>query len=113
MLESYPALKSVVETLDEYLQTAHPSYFGPEPIHPVLPLKRAKVLHDNLWGTNAFSWRELALIDSPIIQRLRDIHQVGLALQTYMCARHSRFEHSIGPRRAGKSGHEWAGEKRP
>ena len=96
MLESYPALRDVTAAIDEHLQTAHSSYFGPEPTHPVLPLKRSKVLHDNLWGTNSFSWRELALIDSPIIQRLRDIHQVGLALQTYMCARHSRFEHSIG-----------------
>lgn len=96
MLESYPALKVVVETIDEYLEDTHPSYFGSKPIHPVLPLKRSKVLHDNLWGTNPFSWRELALIDSPVIQRLRDIHQIGLALQTYMCARHSRFEHSIG-----------------
>ena len=96
MLTSYPALAKVAAVLDEYLQSTHPSYFGPQPTHPVLGVKRTKVLHDNLWGTNSFSWRELALIDSPLIQRLRDIHQVGLALQTYMCARHSRFEHSIG-----------------
>ena len=96
MLEAYPALAAVTKAIDEYLRESHSSYFSDQPVHPVLPLKRSKVLHDNLWGTNRFSWRELALIDSPIIQRLRDIHQVGLALQTYMCARHSRFEHSIG-----------------
>jgi uncharacterized protein len=96
VLEAYPALAAVTKSIDEYLQESHPSYFGPYPTHPVLPLKRSKVLHDNLWGTSRFSWRELALIDSPIIQRLRDIHQVGLAFQTYMSARHTRFEHSIG-----------------
>lgn len=96
MLENYPAVVAVRRAVDEYLQTAHPSYFGATPSHPVLPLKRSKIFHDNLWGTNRFSWRELALIDSPILQRLRDIHQTGLAFQTYMGARHSRFEHSIG-----------------
>lgn len=96
MLSSYPALQAVVDVIDSYLQTSHPSYFGGAPVHPVLPVKRHKILHDNLWGTNAFSWRELALIDCPVLQRLRDIQQVGLAYQTYMCARHSRFEHSLG-----------------
>lgn len=64
--------------------------------HPVLPVKRSEVIHDNLWGTSRFSWRELVLIDSPIIQRLRDIHQVGLGFQIYPSARHSRFEHCLG-----------------
>lgn len=96
LIENYPALLAVAESIDNYLDKAHPSYFGADPKHPVLPLKRSKILHDNLWGTNRFSWRELALIDSPIIQRLRDIHQTGLAFQTYMSARHTRFEHSIG-----------------
>lgn len=96
MLENYPSLASVARLIDEHLQAAHPSYFGASATHPVLPLKRSKILHDNLWGTNRFSWRELALIDSPILQRLRDIHQTGLAFQTYMSARHTRFEHSIG-----------------
>lgn len=96
MIENSPALSAVVNAIDDHLQRAHPTYFGAQPAHPVLPLKRSKILHDNLWGTNRFSWRELALIDSPIIQRLRDIHQTGLAYQTYMSARHTRFEHSIG-----------------
>lgn len=96
MLEKYPALAAVAKCIDDYFKEAHPSYFGDAPTHPVLPLKRSKVLHDNLWGTNRCSWRELALMDSPILQRLRDIHQVGLAFQTYMSAHHTRFEHSVG-----------------
>jgi HD superfamily phosphohydrolase len=36
------------------------------------------------------------LIDSPLIQRLRRIHQTGLAYYVYPATRHSRFEHSLG-----------------
>src|SRR5499427_9013630 len=96
MLEKYPNLNKVVETLDGYLSVTYPEYFGQNPTHPVAKLKRFKVMHDNLWGTNRFSWRELALIDSPLLQRLRSIHQTGLAHYVYPSAQHSRFEHSLG-----------------
>jgi HD superfamily phosphohydrolase len=96
MLEQFPRLSEVVATLDAYLKADHPTFFGPAATHPVKSLKPYKVIHDNLWGTNRFSWRELALLDSPILQRLRRIHQTGLAYYVYPCARHSRFEHSLG-----------------
>src|SRR5579872_1886507 len=96
MLENYPTLRGLVRNLDKYLAGTYPEFFGRSPIHPFLPLKSFKVIHDNLWGTNRFSWRELALMDSPLLQRLRNIHQTGLAYYVYPCARHSRFEHSLG-----------------
>ena len=96
MLSEYPTLRHLVELLDDYLGRAHPQFFGPKPTHPFLPVKHYKIIHDPLWGTNRFSWRELAIIDSPIMQRLRYIHQTGLAFYVYPTARHSRFEHSLG-----------------
>ncbi len=96
MLSNYPHLARLVEILDNYLEEKHPSFFGAGAIHPVLPVKRSKILNDNLWGTNRFHWRELVLIDSPVFQRLRDIHQTGLAYLVYMSAHHTRFEHSLG-----------------
>ena len=96
MLEKDSTLWRVVEILDNHLATMYPDHFGPEPKHPIAKLKRFKVIHDNLWGTNSFSWRELVLIDSPIMQRLRNIHQTGLAYYVYPSARHSRFEHCLG-----------------
>ena len=96
MFDDYPNLSSIISYLDEYLQKTHPLCFGSNPAHPFLGLKRSKILHDNLWGTNRFTWHELAIIDSPIFQRLRYIHQTGLAYQVYMSAHHTRFEHSLG-----------------
>ncbi|MCR4890623.1 MAG: HD domain-containing protein [Lachnospiraceae bacterium] len=55
-----------------------------------------KTIHDSVWGSVEYSEWEAQLIDSPLLQRLREIHQVGLALLTYPAARHSRFEHSLG-----------------
>jgi uncharacterized protein len=96
LLAGSPKLRDFVRLIDRHLANSHPTFFSPRSSHPVLPLKRSKVIHDNLWGTNAFTWRELAIIDSPIAQRLRGIHQVGLAFQVYPSARHSRFEHCLG-----------------
>lgn len=96
LLEGFPTLTKLVTVLDAYLKSTHPEYFGKTATHPFAPLKQYKVIHDNLWGTNRFSWRELAIIDCPILQRLRGIHQTGLAHYVYPCAHHTRFEHSLG-----------------
>ena len=96
MLSNYPNLLKLIDLLDNHLQERHSEFFGPDSSHPVLKLKDSKILHDNLWGTNRFYWHELAIIDSPLFQRLRDIHQTGLAFHVYMSAHHTRFEHSLG-----------------
>jgi uncharacterized protein len=96
LLEKHQALQELTSRIDEYLREAYPDFFGDSPSHPVLPLKPYKVIHDSLWGTNRFTWRELVLIDSPIIQRLRGIHQVGLVHKIYPSAHHTRFEHALG-----------------
>jgi uncharacterized protein len=96
MLEGYPTLISITGQLNDYLKSDHPAFFSESAVHPFLDLKPYKDIHDPIWGTNGFSWRELALIDSPIMQRLRGIHQTGLAFHVYPSSRHSRFEHSLG-----------------
>lgn len=96
MLDGYPALTRIISSLDDFLRSAHPPFFGANASHPFSRLKRFKVIHDHLWGTNRFTWREMILIDSPPMQRLRDIHQTGLAFHVYPSARHSRFEHALG-----------------
>ena len=58
--------------------------------------KELKVIHDPVWGTLKFYPWELQVLDSPLIQRLRNINQLGLAVSTYPSAHHSRFEHTLG-----------------
>lgn len=57
---------------------------------------RSKIIHDPIWGSVVFHPWEVRLIDSPMLQRLRGVNQVGLAESTYPAARHTRFEHSLG-----------------
>ncbi len=60
------------------------------------PYARSKIVRDVIWGFNVYEPHELAIIDSPPFQRLRNIFQTSLALFTYPCSVHSRFEHSLG-----------------
>jgi len=63
---------------------------------PSTPLDRRKAIHDALWGTITLSPAEIALLDCPLLQRLRSIHQTGFAFYVYPSANHSRLEHSMG-----------------
>ena len=58
--------------------------------------REIKVIHDPVWGTIKFYPWELQILDSPLLQRLRNINQLGLAVLTYPSAHHSRFEHTLG-----------------
>lgn len=55
-----------------------------------------KVIHDNLMESCYFYGWEVALLDTPLLQRLRHIHQLGTAFLTYPSAVHMRFSHTLG-----------------
>lgn len=55
-----------------------------------------KVIHDNLMESCYFHGWEVALLDTPLLQRLRYIHQLGTAFLTYPSAVHTRFSHTLG-----------------
>lgn len=56
----------------------------------------AKIIHDPVWRTIRLEPCEIVLLDSPMLQRLRRIHQLGLASYVFPGASYSRFEHSVG-----------------
>lgn len=58
--------------------------------------RRPKIVHDALWGTFQLPEHEVALLDTPLLQRLRCLHQTGAVYLTYPSARHTRFEHTLG-----------------
>lgn len=55
-----------------------------------------KDVFDFIWGTVNFSSAEICVLDSPLLQRLRRIRQLGLASMVYCNADSSRFSHTIG-----------------
>src|SRR5437879_10755459 len=60
------------------------------------PPKGPKVFNDALLGNLLFARHEVAVIDSPVLQRLRRIKQTGLVYYVFPSATHGRFEHSLG-----------------
>ena len=57
---------------------------------------KSKFIHDPVWGTVEIHRHECCILDSPLLQRLRQIHQTGFVYATYPSASHTRFEHTIG-----------------
>lgn len=55
-----------------------------------------KTVHDAVHGSLDIGGVFLELLDSPEIQRLHGIHQLGLAHMVFPGANHTRLEHSLG-----------------
>lgn len=58
--------------------------------------KKEKVIKDSVWGMVEVDSASARLLDSPIIQRLRNVKQLGFTFFTYPSAEHSRFIHTLG-----------------
>lgn len=59
-------------------------------------IRDKKIIHDPIHGTNIFDRHEVALIDGPFFQRLRNIAQNGPTSLVYPSANATRLEHSMG-----------------
>ncbi len=55
-----------------------------------------KVIRDPLWNNIRLDPLALTLVDTPAMQRLRYVRQLGYAFLVYPGASHSRFEHALG-----------------
>lgn len=58
--------------------------------------KRFSVIRDPVHGDVYLTHEELAVLDTPEMQRLRGVKQLGAANFVYPGALHTRFDHSIG-----------------
>ena len=59
-------------------------------------IRGSKVIHMANLGTHHFFNHEIAIIDTPIVQRLKCISQLGPVFNVFPTARHTRFEHTLG-----------------
>lgn len=59
-------------------------------------LAKEKTIHDPVHGSIRVSGLVLDLLDTPEVQRLRRIKQLGLANLVFPGANHARFEHALG-----------------
>ena len=59
-------------------------------------IRESKVIHMANLGTHHFFNHEMAIIDTPIVQRLKYISQLGPVYNIFPTARHTRFEHTLG-----------------
>src|SRR5262245_1684189 len=55
-----------------------------------------EVIRDPLWDNIALDPAALGLLDTPAVQRLRYVRQLGHAFLVYPGATHTRFEHALG-----------------
>ena len=55
-----------------------------------------EVVRDPLWDNIALDAVALAALDTPAVQRLRYVRQLGHAFLVYPGATHTRFEHALG-----------------
>ncbi len=61
-----------------------------------LPAREYEIVRDPIWNTIRLDRTALAIIDTPVFQRLRHIRQLGLAYLVYPGATHTRFDHALG-----------------
>jgi deoxynucleoside triphosphate triphosphohydrolase SAMHD1 len=60
------------------------------------PVGRTKEFNDPVWETIVLRPLEVLILDSPLLQRLRRIRQLGVAHWVYPGSVHTRLEHSLG-----------------
>jgi HD superfamily phosphohydrolase len=84
-----------IEAIAEAFSTQHLARYVEDIKSPERTFAR-KEINDALWGTIALTPVEVALLDSPLIQRLRSIRQLGVVHWVYPGAVHTRFEHTLG-----------------
>ncbi|MCH2111637.1 MAG: hypothetical protein MK213_02170, partial [Planctomycetes bacterium] len=59
-------------------------------------LKFKHIVRDPVHGDIPLTAEEFQILDTPEMQRLRNVRQLGTAYLVYPGAQHSRFEHSVG-----------------
>ena len=90
--EGEAALHALAEEVNEWVEDIIPADYPKRYPSP----KDVKVIREAVLGYQVLKPHEYLILDSPIVQRLRYIHQTALAYLVYPTANHTRFDHSLG-----------------
>lgn len=92
-LKQYGSLRQAIATVDAIWSDRVKDYLA----NPAVRANgESKSVKDAVWGMIELQPPEIVVIDSPPIQRLRRIRQLGVSFLTYPTAGYSRFEHTLG-----------------
>lgn len=91
--KSNPDLKKKIDVVREEIESFVKWIFQH---HDDSSRRGGKVVHDGVWGTHRYGDFEIPFINTPLIQRLRQIHQTAYTYLTYPSTQHTRFEHTLG-----------------
>lgn len=86
------ALHALAEEINEWVEDIIPADYPKRYPSP----DDEKVIREAVSGYQVLKPHEYLLLDSPIMQRLRYIHQTALSYLVYPTANHTRFDHSLG-----------------
>lgn len=92
--EHRPDAQSSLESASDLRKNLQPRLPGNFPSSK--PLAFPRVLRDSLYGDIRLTEYEWSVLDTPELQRLRWIRQLGFANLVYLGAEHSRLSHSVG-----------------
>src|ERR1039458_4952885 len=84
-----------IEAIAEKFAALHLDHYV-EPVKSLEQIFARKEINDALWGTISLTPVEVAILDSPLLQRLRSVRQLGVVHWVYPGAVHTRFEHTLG-----------------
>ncbi|MFC1920963.1 HD domain-containing protein [Chloroflexota bacterium] len=86
------ALKELSEQINEWVEEVIPPDYPKRYPHK----DDKKVIREAVSGYQVLKPHEYLILDSPIVQRLRYIHQTALSYLVYPTSNHTRFDHSLG-----------------
>jgi HD superfamily phosphohydrolase len=86
---------SAVQEIAEELASRYLSAYT-DTLRTLQPQCGRKEINDALWGTIVLTPMEVVILDSPLLQRLRYVRQLGVVHWIYPGAVHTRFEHTLG-----------------
>ena len=91
MSEEKSGHEKILKGIDEFVE----EFVSKKEYQKRFPVN-SKIIHDTLWGTIKLDPWEVALLDLPLFQRLRQIHQTSLVSYVFPGCIHTRFEHTLG-----------------